>query len=255
MLEYAEVLPMPVAKVGMVWAFLAGFVSFLSPCVLPLIPGYLSFVSGVSIEDLRDGGTAHQRLVLVSSGLFVLGFTVVFVALGASASIIGSLLLSYKATLSRVAGLLIVVFGLSVIGWLRLPFFYRRGWRPAATARSKPATVALGMAFAFAWTPCVGPILTSILLFAGAAATVGTGMRLLFVYALGLGVPFIVTGLLLHRLLGGFDWIKRHYRLLNIVSGLLLIGMGVLLATNQIVYVNSFLRHIQARLGLNWITL
>ncbi len=229
--------------------------SFLGPCVLPLIPGYLSFISGFSLDELSNQNTERRGRVLAASTLFVLGFSLIFIFMGASASYVGSFLLSYRSLFNKLAGVLIIIFGLSLIGLFKLPFFQGGGVNAKIKPRGPLSTIVLGMAFAVAWTPCIGPILTAILTYAGSTGTVSTGMALLAVYSLGLGIPFILTGLLFSRFLVAFGWVRKHYRAISVISGLLMIAMGVLLLTNQIVYVNSWLRGLQSSPFWNWTSL
>lgn len=246
---------MPDANVGFLWAFAAGFVSFLGPCVLPLIPGFLSFISGLSAEELAAGDADAKMQVFIASIMFVLGFSIVFVTMGASASLIGGWLLQYKDILNKAAAVMIIVFGLSLIGLFNLPMFRSAGLHAKIKNKGLFSVVLLGMAFAVGWTPCVGPILTSILTYAGTIGTVGTGMALLATYSLGLGLPFILSGLLFNRFLTAFAWLRRRYQTIAVVSGLLLVTMGVLILTGKIIYINSWLRGIQASGAWNWTSL
>jgi cytochrome c-type biogenesis protein len=225
-------------------AFVAGFLSFVSPCVLPLIPGYLSFVSGVSMEELREGtaGTGARRQVLLASLAFVVGFSLVFIALGASASAIGDFLLSRLPLLGKIAGALIIIFGLHTMGVFRLRIleFEKR----VQTSR-KPAgllgALLVGVAFAFGWTPCLGPILTGILAVAGSRETVGEGIRLLGAYSLGLGIPFLLTSLALDRFFAATARVRRYYHAIEVTSGVLLVVLGVLIFTNQFTIIARYL--------------
>ena len=223
-----------VPEVSLAVAFGAGLISFFSPCVAPLVPGYVSFISGVSARDLAEPGPGQTRRVLGSTLLFVAGFSLVFVLLGASASLLGGLLDEYRRPLGRLAGGVMVLMGLVVIGLVRAPVFYR-DWRfhPLGRSFGGPGAVLLGMAFAFGWTPCVGPILASILFYAGAAETVERGALLLLVYSLGLGVPFVLARLAFGRMLGLFGWVRRHYGAINLGSGGLLIAVGLLFVTER----------------------
>lgn len=241
-----------VQSVSFALAFLAGVVSFLSPCVLPLIPGYISFISGSSLTELKENSQAVKLKVLRSSFFFVLGFALIFIGLGASASLIGSFLASYRAILTKVAGVVVIVFGLSLIGSFNLNFFRGRQLGKGFS-RSPLGTVLLGVAFSFAWTPCIGPVLTSILAFAGSSQTVTSGAVLLAFYALGLGLPFILTGLLFNRFLQLFSWLKNRYQLVTTASGVILVIMGLLLLTNQLTYFNSWLKATAVKVG--WPTL
>ena len=237
--------------------FAAGLVSFISPCVLPLLPGYLSAVSGVSIEELASGQrqAGITRQVALASALFFVGFLTVFVALGASASLIGTFLDGQRLWLDRVAGALIVVFGLSLlgVGWRGT---LGAGWtgyiQRAARLRGGPA--ALGVAFAFCWTPCVGPILASVLTLASGAASLRSGIVLLAVYGLGLAVPFLAFGFGFSRAVAGMKRIQRHYRLVEGVAGSLLVGMGGLLLAGYLFLLNIYAQQLLSWLHLAWWT-
>lgn len=223
-----------VPEVSLLVAFGAGLISFFSPCVAPLVPGYVSFVSGVSVQDLGSGRPGQHRRVLASTLLFVLGFSLVFVLLGASASLLGGLLDEYRRPLGRISGGVMILMGLVVIGLLRAPVFLREHrFHLQGNSFRGAGTVLLGMAFGFGWTPCVGPILASILFYAGTAETVGHGALLLSVYSLGLGVPFVLTGVGFTRMLGVFGWARRHYHAINVGSGALLVAVGLLFVTER----------------------
>lgn len=240
------------AQVSWIIPFLAGVVSFLSPCVIPLIPGYLSYVSGVSMNTLERGAPDLTGRVLGQSLLFVLGFALVFVALGASASAIGAALAEYRFVLNRVSGLFIIAMGLSLMGALRVGALAREHrFHVDSRPRGVLATTLLGGAFAFAWTPCIGPILASILLYAGSVGTVKTGALLLLVYALGMGLPFILTGLVFTRALGALRWLRRFSRPIEAFSGLALVGVGTLLLTNKMFYVSIWAQRMFTRFGLD----
>lgn len=233
--------------------FAAGLVSFISPCVLPLLPGYLSTVSGVSFEQMATRERGVARPVAVASGLFFVGFLAVFVALGASASVIGELLTQHRLWLDRASGGLIVLFGLSLlgIGWSGSLGATWTG-RLQATARRRGGPVALGVAFAFCWTPCVGPILATVLTVAGATGSLKTGVLLLTIYGLGLAAPFIVVGFGFTRALATFKRLQHHYRAVERLGGLLLVGMGVLLLTGYLFILNIYAQHALTWLHLNW---
>src|SRR6266568_1592046 len=209
---------MHVAGLSLPLVFAAGLVSFISPCVLPLLPGYLSTVSGVSFEQMATRERGIGRAVGSASALFFLGFLAVFVALGASASVIGELLTQHRLWLNRISG----------------------------------GPIALGVAFAFCWTPCVGPILATILTVAGASASLQSGVLLLAVYGLGLAVPFIAVGFGFTRALGAFKRLQRHYRTVERFGGLLLISMGVLLLSGYLFVLNIYAQHALARAHLDW---
>lgn len=230
-------------NVTLVAAFVAGFLSFISPCVLPLIPGYISFVSGASLEDMRAGGAATRRQVLVRSLAFVLGFSLVFIAFGASASAIGSFVLERQRLLGRIAGALIILFGLHMMGVFRLAFLDNE--KRAQTQR-KPTgpfgAFLVGLAFAFGWTPCIGPILAGILVVAGSRETIGEGVLLLAVYSLGLGVPFLLTSVAIDRFFSVAAAIRRHYHAIELTSGGLLVAIGLLIFTEQLTVIVRYLQ-------------
>lgn len=241
-------------NVTLLAAFGAGLLSFLSPCVLPLIPGYLSYISGLSLDQMRGvpagGGIAvaagappeARRQVILASLAFILGFSLVFVALGASASYIGQFLTSRLTLLGRIAGAIIILFGLHTMGVLRIEWLYQEK-RVQTTKR--PAgflgAVLVGSAFAFGWTPCLGPILAGILAVAATQNTVGHGVRLLAAYSLGLGVPFLAAALAINRFFAAFAKIRRHYHAIELVSGALLVVIGVLIFTNRFTVIAQWL--------------
>lgn len=222
-------------NVGILAAFAAGVVSFLSPCVLPLIPGYLSFITGYTPRELTDA-SASRRAILVPSVLFVLGFTFVFVALGASASMLGSALLAYREWLVRASGVFVFLLGFFMLGVIKVPWLYGEARFDMGKAKSfgRAAALVTGMAFAFGWTPCVGPILGSILAMASTTGSVGSGVLLLLAYSLGLGVPFVLTGVFLGRLTGVLGWLNRHALVVNRIAGALLMAVGLLIMTGQL---------------------
>lgn len=234
------------SQVPLYTAFFAGLISFLSPCVLPLVPGYLSYISGVSSDQMRDGADAEtRRRVMVNAAGFVLGFSLVFVALGASATALGQLMLTQLDLLSKVAGAVIILFGLHTMGLLRIKWLYME---KRVQLNAKPlgvvGAVLVGMAFGFGWTPCIGPILASILAVAATQETVGQGISLLTVYSLGLGIPFLLAGLAINQFFAVFDHVKRHMRVVEIASGLLLIAVGLLMITNNLTMLSGWLQQI-----------
>lgn len=225
---------MDVGSVGFAAAFAAGIVSFLSPCVLPLIPGYLSFMTGVAVGDL-----ASKRLsgaVVVPALLFVAGFATVFTALGASASVLGSLLVQYRGVLEIVAGILVIAFGVLLLGIIKMPWLYGDARFDMGKSRSfgRGAAFVMGAAFAFGWSPCVGPVLGAILALAGTTGSAAQGAALLFVYSLGLGVPFVLTALLFGTMGPLLARMNQHALVINRVAGVLLIMVGVLILTGQL---------------------
>ena len=239
---------------GLLVAFAAGMLSFLSPCVLPLVPGYLSLMSGVGTAELAVATRTDTRRLLRSTLLFVAGFTVVFVALGASASAVGQRLFDHQRGLNQIAGAVVIVMGLVMAGVVT-PQVMQRERRvqvsPAKLGAFAPPV--MGMAFAFGWTPCLGPVLASVLSLAATESTLGRGVTLLFAYSLGLGVPFVATGVAFGRLAGALSWVKRRARVINLVSGLLLAAFGVLLLTNRLTRLSSWLVRFMDDVGLGWL--
>jgi cytochrome c-type biogenesis protein len=226
--------------IGYLSAAGAGALSFLSPCVLPLVPPYLCYMAGVSVDDFRGGAAAAaekgaRAALIVASLAFVLGFTTVFVALGAGASTIGRFLRAWQEPLAIVAGLLIIIMGLNFLGILRIPLLSREA---RFQSKGKPASVAaayvMGLAFAFGWTPCIGPVLGPILTLAGGSATVGEGALLLFVYSLGLGVPFVLAALFSGTFMRWMSGFRAHLGRVEKVIGALLVVAGVLFITGGI---------------------
>lgn len=221
-------------NISLLGAFVGGLISFLSPCVLPLVPGYLSFVSGVNMAAARaDGGAevaARRGQVIVSAATFVLGFSIVFIALGASATALGTLLLSHLPVLAKVAGVMLVAFGLHQTGLVRIKALYQEKRMQVA---QKPlgllGALLVGAAFALGWTPCIGPILAGILALAGTQQTVWQGVGLLAVYSAGLGVPFMAMAIGINQFYRFFDAFKQHLHKVELVSGLLLVTLGVLM--------------------------
>ncbi|MBI3323612.1 MAG: cytochrome c biogenesis protein CcdA [Candidatus Omnitrophica bacterium] len=231
-------------QLNLVTAAVAGLVSFLSPCVLPLIPGYISFISGVSLGDLQAAGAAGQvtRRAFWSSVWFVLGFSAVFVALGASATVLGALLLQRLSLLRQAAGVVIVILGLHLVGVFRIPFLnYEKKLEVRQRPLSSAGAFLVGAAFAFGWTPCIGPILAGILALASTQESVFQGMLLLGVYSLGLGVPFLATSLGVGAFLKFSARFRRYLRAVEIASGILLIGIGVLIFTDRLTVLARYL--------------
>jgi cytochrome c-type biogenesis protein len=227
-------------------AILAGLLSFLSPCVLPLIPGYLSFISGVSVEELTSGKRSKDqfRNLLLNTIFFVLGFSAVFVSLGAGASGIGQWLRENLNLFNKIAGALVFVFGLHVTGIIKLKFLnYEKRMNFSGQPKKKGVlgSALIGIAFAFGWTPCIGPILGTILTLAAQQGSVNQGVFLLLFYSAGLGIPFILTALLFNYLIGTFGFIKRHFRAVEIVSGGLLMIVGVMIFFNLLQRISTFL--------------
>ncbi len=217
-------LPLPIA------AFLAGLVSFLSPCVLPLVPGYVSLISGVGVEELKGQEASLLRKVMLNSIAFIIGFSIVFITLGAISTEVGQIAARYKSLLAQVAGVVIILFGLHLTGILRIKALYAdKRLHNVKGGSSAWGAFVIGFAFAFGWTPCVGPILAVILGFAAAQDSITKGILLLTIYSLGLAVPFLLTSLGIERSLNFYGRFRRHMHVLEIASGGLLIALGVLL--------------------------
>ncbi len=237
--------------VSLLIAFLAGFLSFISPCVLPLVPSYLVYVTGLSIETLVDDEKIPQIRwhTIRHSTLFILGFSTVFVLFGASATILGQLVLAYQDVLRQVGGALIILFGLYVLGILKIPFLMAE---KRIHLHGKPSgyigTFLVGIAFAAGWTPCVGPILGTILLFASTADSLSQGIWLLIFYSLGLGLPLFMASLGLNIFLIRFKQLREYMGIVSWISGIFLIAIGMLLITNSFSTLTSFLTEH----GIGW---
>jgi cytochrome c-type biogenesis protein len=229
-------LPLPIA------AFVAGIVSFLSPCVLPLVPGYVSLISGASVEELQMSDRKLLNTVLLHSIMFILGFTLVFVSLGAAATSVGHMMKIYKKQLTWVAGAVIILFGLHLTGLLKIRALYAdKRLHSAGSGKSPFGAFIVGFAFAFGWTPCIGPILSLILTAAADAETVTKGVGLLFIYSLGLAVPFLLTSVGIDRFLIFYGKFRRHLQTVEVGSGVLLIIFGVLIFTRHFTVLSSYL--------------
>lgn len=229
-------------------AFVAGFLSFISPCVLPLIPGYVSFISGLSLEEMREvsagRAAAARRQVLVASIAFVIGFSLVFIALGASASAIGDFLGRRLPVLGKIAGVIIILLGLHTTGVFRIRWLEME---KRVQTQQKPTSLVgallVGLAFAFGWTPCIGPILGGILVIAGQQDNVWEGVKLLAVYSAGLGIPFVLTSVAVNQFFAASARIRRHFHTIEVASGTLLIAIGVLIFTDQFTAIARFLQN------------
>ena len=210
-------------------ALIAGLVSFLSPCVLPLVPPYLIYLTGATIEHLENDETelASKRAVMISAVMFVLGFSTVFVTLGASASLIGGLIRAWSEELSIVAGIVIIVMGLHFLGLTRISFLMREGRLPIPKPVGLWGAYVMGLAFAFGWTPCIGPILAAILSVAAAEATVTKGAGLLAVYSAGLGIPFLIAALMIEQFSSLFARMKGHLVNVERAMGVLMVFTGI----------------------------
>jgi cytochrome c-type biogenesis protein len=232
-------------------AFGVGFISFISPCVLPLVPGYLSTISGVSFADIQEG--RQRARVLGPALLFCLSFTVMFVALGMSATGLGQTLNEHRALLRQISGIVLALMGVLFIGTLFVPMFNRE-WRPEQLMRRAHTggPLVAGLAFAVAWLPCTGPTLGAILTAASTEDTVAKGGVLLAFYALGLAVPFILCALAFSTFSGVFKFFRNHFRIITLVSGVILIVMGVLLYTNELTRLNADALNAMDDLGINF---
>jgi cytochrome c-type biogenesis protein len=224
-------------------ALIAGLVSFLSPCVLPLVPPYLIYLTGATIEQVANDETnqASRRAVMSAAVMFVLGFSTVFVALGASASLIGGLIRAWSAELSVVAGIVIIVMGLHFLGLTRIGFMMREGRLPIPKPVGLWGAYAMGLAFAFGWTPCIGPILAAILSVAAAEATVTKGAMLLAIYSAGLGIPFLIAAFMVEQFSSLFARMKRHLATVERAMGVLLVVTGIGFLTGSISTVSIWL--------------
>jgi cytochrome c-type biogenesis protein len=229
-------LPLPIA------AFLAGLVSFLSPCVLPLVPGYVSLISGVGVEQLKTQESQLLRKVMLNSIAFILGFSVVFVTLGAVATEVSQMLARYRSLLAQVAGVVIVLFGLHLTGVFKIKALYTDARLHSVKGGSTAwGAFVIGFAFAFGWTPCVGPVLTVILTFAAAQNSITKGVTLLAIYSMGLAVPFLLTALGVERFLKFYSRFRAHMHAIEVASGALLIALGVLLVIGRFTIISNYL--------------
>jgi len=234
--------------VSIFMAFIAGLISFISPCVLPLVPGYISFISGVSLDAVRaspNGGTLIGRersLLLLNSIFFIGGFSVVFILFGASATWIGAFFSSHMRILTTIAGLIIIFFGLLKMGLIRAFVFYSEARFQFQNKKfGLFGALIIGGAFAFGWTPCIGPILGSILAYAGTLEKMNQGMVLLFSYSMGLGIPFFLTAIGINQFFRFFDKIKKYLGLLEFITGLVLVALGILVFLNKLILIPGYL--------------
>lgn len=246
---------MEVSIIAIIAALLAGTASFLSPCVLPLLPGYVSLMSGYDMAELSEGKVSMRR-VTGRTLLFVLGFTTVFVALGATATSLSGFL--NQSFFTTIAGWTIIAMGLFIAvtavwtpSWLLPVMKERRVESSGASKLGLAGPPVMGAAFAFGWTPCIGPFLASALLLGANTDTVYEGMLVLFFYSVGLGVPFLLTSLLLAKAFSAFDWVKRYLTEITVFSGLMLMAFGVLMVTGRITDLSSFFSNLLIRLGLD----
>lgn len=241
----------PAAGIGLIAALLAGMVSFLSPCVLPLVPGYLSAVSGVSVEDLEDGDWRH---VLVPSTIFVASFSAVFILLGLTATQIGAALNDHRELLDKIAGALIILMGVLFVASFFVVRLNREWHFDGLMARAgKGGPLVAGVAFALAWTPCIGPTLGAILSAASLSDSAARGALLLAVYSAGLAIPFLLTAIAFNRMTMAFAVVKRHYNVIVAIGGVILIAMGVLVWTGELFRINIEIQKWFSESGLDFL--
>ena len=226
------------ASISLALAFSAGLLSFLSPCVLPLIPSYVTFITGLGLDDVARA----RRTALVHGLLFVLGFTLIFLALGATATLLGRLLFSQRVWITRAGGVLLIVFGLYMAGLLRIGALDReRRLHLSDKPLGYLGTVLVGVAFGAGWTPCLGPVLGGILAYTSSVADLQRGLLLLTAYSLGLGVPFILSALMVDRFLGWFQRVRRHLGTVNRIAGALLVLVGILMLSGAFTTMSGWL--------------
>jgi cytochrome c-type biogenesis protein len=229
-------LPLPIA------AFVAGILSFLSPCVLPLVPGYVSLISGTGIETLQEADAPLLRRVMFNSLMFIAGFSLVFIGLGAVATSIGQALHQYHDVFAKIAGVVLFIFGLHLTGIFKINALYSDKRMHSVKGSASPIGLfAVGFAFAFGWTPCIGPILAGILVLAGSQDTVLKGILLLAVYSAGLAVPFLMTSIGVNKFLAFYSRFRRHLHTVEVISGVLLIIFGALIALGRFTMLSGYL--------------
>jgi cytochrome c-type biogenesis protein len=232
-------------------AFFAGLISFLSPCVLPLVPGYISIVSGFSLDQLKSDEQQKSVIgtVVMNSVMFIIGFSITFISLGAGATAVGQVLAAKKILIGEIAGVLLIIFGIHLTGLYRINFLYQdKRFNSVSKPRGLFGALVLGLAFAFGWSPCIGPMLATVLGLASERETVGQGIFLLAVYSAGLGIPFLLTSLGLNQFLAFYSKFKRHFQTMEVVSGVLVIAIGLLFVFNKLTVLNnwfSFLNSFQ----------
>jgi len=237
-------------------AFGGGVVSFLSPCVLPLVPGYLSIVTGIDLATLQEGARAQRRRIVTTTATFVAGFGTIFVMLGLTASSAGRLLGDHEELLTRISGTVMVTMALYLLGslFLRAPWLYQdKRFHPQLGRFGTAAPFVAGVAFGFGWSPCIGPVLGSIFGIAATQDRVWAGASLLAVYSLGLGLPFLVTGLALGRLGGALGWVKRHFPVIVGGAAAVMLAFGVLLMLDQLTWLTSELQQALDGTPLEWL--
>ncbi|BDR82385.1 cytochrome C biogenesis protein CcdA [Clostridium tetani] len=224
-------------NVSLFLAFSSGLLSFLSPCVLPLVPIYLTYLTGSSIEEMNN----KNKLTVIYKALgFTLGFTLIFIIVGISVTSLGQLFDRNKDIFRKIGGIIIIVFGLHIMGVLKIKtFYYQRTMLQPQKFKSGLSSFFIGMAFAIGWTPCVGPMLASILIYAGSTTTLASGIKLLIAYSVGLGIPFIISGFLVDFISGYIKRFSKYFNIVSIASGLVLIFMGIMTFTNKMYIINN----------------
>lgn len=237
----------PHQDVSTLIAFTAGLLSFVSPCVLPLVPSYITYVTGASFKELADvrGGARLRWTTMFHSLLFIMGFSTVFILMGASASYLGQLLVEYQTYILKGGGVLIIILGIHFTGLVSIPFLQME---KRFELRKKPlgylGSFLVGVVFAAGWTPCIGPILSTILIYASTAKSFTTGILLLAVYSMGLGIPFFLSSFAFNSFLSAFDWIKRYMGWITLISGIFLIIIGILFLTDTFREINAFFNRL-----------
>ncbi len=248
--------PESVSALTYLVAFGGGLISFASPCVLPLVPAYLSIITGLDAAELQKSSRANALAVSRDTGLFVFGFGAIFVLLGLSATSIGQFVFEQQILLTRVSGALVLGMALFMLGsmYLQAPWLYQeRRFQPQLDRYGRAAPTVAGAAFGFGWTPCIGPVLTSVLAIAATSGRATTGAALLAVYSLGLGLPFLITGLAMGYLGSSLGWVKAHLQHIVIVSSALMAVFGILLIFNRLLWVTSQLQDLMRAIGLEWL--
>lgn len=242
------------AEISLLAAFIGGIVSFASPCVLPLVPAYLSVITGLSAPTILSGGRSEVRRVLIPSGGFILGFTAVFVALGLSVTAAGQVLTENRALITRLSGLVVLAMALFLIGSLsvRAAWLYQeKRWHPAMGKFGPLAAPVAGVAFGFGWTPCIGPVLTSVLALAATTGQTGQAAGLLLAYSAGLALPFLAAALAFDRVSGAFGFVKRHFTAITLTSAIVLAVFGALLAFDRMQLVTTLAQNVLTAIGLD----
>ncbi|HBO83970.1 MAG: cytochrome C biogenesis protein [Deltaproteobacteria bacterium GWC2_42_11] len=235
-------------EIGIFWAFIGGLLSFISPCVLPLVPSYISFITGISFEELTSPENEKEikKVIIVNSIMFIIGFSLVFVSLGASASFLGQVLITYKDLIRKIGGIVIILLGIHIIGIVNIRMLQQD--KRLHFFREKPAgllgSFLVGIGFAAGWTPCIGPILASILIIAAGSDTFLFGMLLMVIYSMGLAIPFLLTSFGINAFMKHFNRLKKHMRLISFITGSFLIVIGFLIYTNYFAIITGILNSL-----------